>query len=160
MYIELNFLVGLIGGIVIGMVIMILLVFIVCMATIGYLKDDEENIYPNNPPEYPNANRNPETMEGPPIDRNSCPDYPAEGYPLESPNMEPFMSEKGYAPEDPIMHTETFSQFPADQQMEQDENVGVTLEKPPVQQHVVRETLVNEDGTEFPTTPNPKIFEE
>lgn len=159
MYIELNFLAGLIGGIVIGMVIMILLVFVVCMTAIGYLKDDEQDGYPNNQPASPNMNQRPEVMEGPPISRDLCSDYPAEeGYPLGSQNMEPFISEKGYAPEDPAMHTETFSQILTEQQMEKDENVGVALEKSPVH-HVVRETLVNEDDSEI-TIPNPEIIEE
>lgn len=43
MWIELDFVAGLIGGIVIGLVIMILLVLVICLALVGYLRDERDD---------------------------------------------------------------------------------------------------------------------
>lgn len=43
MRIELDFVAGLIGGIVIGLVIMILLVLVICLVLVGYLRDERDD---------------------------------------------------------------------------------------------------------------------
>ena len=43
MWIELDFVAGLIGGIVIGLVIMILLVLVICLVLVGYLRDERDD---------------------------------------------------------------------------------------------------------------------
>lgn len=75
MYIEMNFLVGLIGGVVIGMVITCILVFVICLAVIGSLKEKEEEnngFYPEQFQGEPNMECAPE-MEQPVMSDNEFP---------------------------------------------------------------------------------------